>query len=194
MLNSHEELVRGASLRGSPDVFTLACAERLGRALGTQLLRHGQVQPGGAVIVGRGEEAAARVARDGLACGLVACGLVVHDLGVTTSDAITAALRQLRAGGGVLVGVASGSLGLMCFVGARPLVGEGLKELAAIADAGVFASGAGRFVSSVASAPGVLLFPEAALAAAEPDKEQGEGDGSSAIAAAWGAASDESQA
>ena len=150
------ELVRGASLRGSPAVFTAATALRLGRAVGTLLRRRSDAPGRAPVVVGRAGEGPELIVRDGLCQGLVLSGFDVVDLGVCESDLFTFALRTRGEGGaasdgaatgGALVGTTGDSLGVMLFAGARPLVGEGLVELARIADKGAFCVGAGTLGS-----------------------------------------------
>jgi hypothetical protein len=144
------ELVRGASLRGSPSVFSTTMTLRLGRAVATLLRRRSDAR--GPVVVARGGDGAELIARDGLCQGLVLGGLDVVDLGRAESDLFTFALRQPfdergQPLGGALVGTTGDSVGVMLFTGSRPLVGEGLVELARIADEGCFVVGAGTLSS-----------------------------------------------
>jgi hypothetical protein len=138
------DLVRGASLRGAPSSFTPAASLRLGRAVGTLLRRRSEAA--GSVIVARGGDGPQLAVRDGLVQGLVLSGFDVVDLGHAESDLFTFALRTQGALGGALVGVAGESLGVMLFTQARPLVGEGLVELARLAEEGAFCSGSGSLV------------------------------------------------
>ncbi|MDP2343262.1 MAG: hypothetical protein Q8O67_20050 [Deltaproteobacteria bacterium] len=135
------ELVRGASLRGAPTVFTPESSLRLGRAVGTLLRRRSDNR--GPVVVARGGEGAELTARDGLVQGLVLSGFDVVDLGRAESDLFTFALRSEHATGGALVGTTGESVGVMLFAGPRPLVGETLVELARVAEDGGFCAGAG---------------------------------------------------
>lgn len=139
------DLVRGASLRGSPSVFTTTMSLRLGRAVATMLRRRSDAK--GPVIVARGGDGPELIARDGLCQGLVLGGLDVVDLGRAESDLFTFALRHESAIGGALVGTTGDSVGVMLFSGSRPLVGEGLVDLARIADDGGFIAGAGALVA-----------------------------------------------
>lgn len=135
------ELVRGASLRGSPSTFSLTMTQRLGRAVATLLRRRSDAR--GPVIIARAADGHELVARDGLCQGLLMGGVDVVDLGRAESDLFTFALRHEGALGGVLVGTTGESVGVMLFAGIRPLVGESLSALAKIADDGGFVGGAG---------------------------------------------------
>ncbi len=135
------ELVRGASLRGAPSVFSTTMALRLGRAVATLLRRRGASD--GPVLIARGSDGPELIARDGLCQGLVLGGLDVVDLGRAESDLFTFALRHESACGGALVGTTGDSVGVMLFAASRPLVGEGLVDLARIADEGAFVTGIG---------------------------------------------------
>lgn len=146
------DLVRGASLRGSPATFSSVTSIRLGRAVGTVLRRRGHSSP--TVVLARGATAVDAAVRDGLVTGLILSGLRVVDLGVVESDRFTAALRvrppsTLRGAdawpalGGVLVGCTTDAVGVMLFSGVRPLVGEALVDIAAVAEAGVFVTTVG---------------------------------------------------
>jgi len=143
------DLVRGASLRGSPAQLGTIPSLRLGRAIGTlwRRARPGARSP--TVVVGRSRGAAEAAARDGVVAGLVASGFVVADLGIVESERFTGALRQGPADddpaarlwpvvGGVLIAATGESLGVMLFDGLRPVVGPRLGELACAADAGAF--------------------------------------------------------
>jgi hypothetical protein len=66
------ELVRGASLRGAPAVFTPESSLRLGRAVGTLLRRRSDAR--GPVVVARGGEGPELTLRDGLCQGLLLSG------------------------------------------------------------------------------------------------------------------------
>lgn len=139
------ELVRGASLRGVPGVFTPKTSLRLGRAVGTLLRRRSEGRS--VVVVARGGHGSAELsARDGLCQGLVLSGFDVVDLGCAESDLFTFALRHENATGGALVGTTGESVGVMLFAGPRPLVGEHLVELARVADEGGFCAGLGSMV------------------------------------------------
>ena len=143
------DLVRGASLRGAPDVFSFSASLRLGRAIGVLLRRRGL--SASTTLVGRsGGPAEARV-RDGIVAGFLASGLSVADLGVVLSDQFTAALRRGPARGvrgasswpvgtGVLISATGESVGVMLFEGTRPLVGEHLGVVARLADEGLCVS------------------------------------------------------
>lgn len=135
------ELVRGASLRGSPAVFSLTMTQRLGRAIATLLRRRSEGR--GPVVVARQNDGAELVARDGLVQGLVLGGADVVDLGRCESDLFTFALRHEGAVGGVLVGTTGENIGVMLFAGTHPIVGEALVTLAGIAERGAFVVGAG---------------------------------------------------
>ncbi len=140
------DLVRGAGLRGSPELLGPGPSLRLGRAIGTMFRRR---QPASqTVVLGRSAGAAEAVVSDGVAAGLVASGFVVADLGVVESDDFTAALRRgpnhalarWPVVGGVIISAAGDSVGVMLFAGHKPLFGEHLSAVAAIADAGAFAN------------------------------------------------------
>jgi hypothetical protein len=109
------------------------------------------------VVLGRSAGAAEAVVSEGVAAGLVASGFVVADLGVVESDDFTAALRRgpkhplarWPVVGGVIISAASDSVGVMLFAGHKPLFGEHLSAVAAIADAGAFATVDGGAVVAV---------------------------------------------
>lgn len=139
------DLVRGASLRGAPDVFTFSASLRLGRAIGALLRRRGLSTS--TTLLGRSGGSAEALVRDGIVAGLTATGLSVADLGVVQSDQFTAALRRGPARGvrgasfwpvgtGVLISATGDSVGVMLFEGTRPLVGEHLGVVARLADEG----------------------------------------------------------
>jgi len=155
------DLVRGASLRGAPAIFSSSTSIRLGRAVGTVLRRQGHSSP--TVVLGRGSSAVDAAVRDGLVTGLILSGLRVVDLGVVESDRFTAALRKgppstLRGAdawpalGGVLVGCSADAVGVMLFAGARPLVGDALVDVAAVAEAGVFVATVGGALTVIDTA------------------------------------------
>jgi hypothetical protein len=170
------DLVRGASLRGSPAQLGVVPSLRLGRAIGTLWRRS---RPGvqiPTIVVGRTRGAAEATARDGLVAGLVASGFVVADLGIVESERFTGALRQGPAAadvaarlwpvvGGVLIAATGDSLGVMLFDGLRPVVGPRLTELARTADAGAFCvHGGGQ----------VVLVDTRTLPPAAPLEERGD--------------------
>ena len=109
------------------------------------------------VVLGRSAGAAEAVVSDGVAAGLVASGFVVADLGVVESDDFTAALRRGPSHhlarwpvvGGVIISAAGDSVGVMLFAGQKPIFGEQLAGVAAIADAGTFAAIDGGAVVAV---------------------------------------------
>jgi len=165
------DLVRGASLRGPPAAFSSTTSLRLGRAMGTVLRRQGHAST--TVLVGRGTAIVDAAVRDGLVAGLVLSGLRVVDLGVIESDRFIAALRQgpdsdVRGAdawpvlGGVLVGSTGDAVGVMSFSGARPLVGEALVGIAAVAEAGAFVAAVGGGLTVVDTA--LVPWPRAEIA------------------------------
>lgn len=141
------DLVRGASLRGPAARLTATTTLRLGRAIAGEVRRR---TPGiDTVLIGRGADAADVDVRNGLVAGLVLGGVHVVDLGVVESDRFTAALRagppeDVRgadawpAAAGILIASTSDSVGVMIFSGTRPIVGDGLTQIAAAADRGTF--------------------------------------------------------
>ena len=167
------DLVRGASLRGSPAQLGTIPGLRLGRSIGTVWR---QARPGAGsttVVVGRSRGAAEAAARDGLVAGLVASGFIVADVGVIESERFTGVLRQgpsaddpfsrlWPAVGGVFVASTGESLGVMLFDGMHPVVGSRLTELARTADTGIFCiHGGGHIVSIETRTLPMAAAPEA---------------------------------
>lgn len=166
------DLVRGASLRGSPAQLGVIPCVRLGRAIGTVWRHARQGSRGLSVVVGRSRGSAEAAARDGLVAGLVASGFVVADVGVVESERFTGMLRQGPAAnapgsrvwpatGGVFVGTSGESLGVMLFDGITPVVGSRLAELARAADIGAFCvHGGGHIVSVESRTMPLVVAPE----------------------------------
>jgi hypothetical protein len=148
-LTSFASLVRGSSFRGD----TTLDAARLGRALGTWLRRKTATARARVVVARADDDATLRV-RDGLVQGLLLCGHDVKDVGAVASDVFTFALRHLDAAAGVVVTPAGeGAVSLIVFFQGRPLVGDGLQALAALADGEDFSAGEGSLdVVDVAAA------------------------------------------
>ncbi len=161
------DLTGTATLRGRFGVdLDAEAAERLGRALGTLARRR---QSKGRLLVGRTGKGARAELRDGLVRGLVLCGYDTVDVGVTSPEAFAPGLKELSAAGGVLLQAEAQDAALQVvifFLDKGPLVGGALHALAALADQGDFAAGAGTLVTTTledalrsSRAPAATGFP-----------------------------------
>lgn len=136
------ELLRGATLQGDPATLNAARCIKLGRALGTLTRRRTAGGGRQRVVIARGDDGNTVAVRDGLVSGLLLCGHDVKDIGVAPSDVFTFALRHLDAAAGAVIADGD-ALSIMFFMGGRPLVGEGLQQLGALADGEDFSAGEG---------------------------------------------------
>lgn len=139
-------LFRELEIRGVPaEGMTEAFAERLGRALGTLSRQKGSGNAG--FVVGRDQGDILARLRDGLVRGLVLSGQHVIDVGVVDPRRHEFAMIHLARPAGVFVtgpeGHAPSSAGFEVLVGGGPLIGEALRELQELTDAGDFSAGAG---------------------------------------------------
>lgn len=139
------ELLRGATLQGDATTLTAASCLKLGRALGTLTRRRMGAPPAHArhrVVVARGDDGRTMAVRDGIVRGLLLSGHDVKDIGTAPSDLFTFALRHFDAAAGAVVADGD-ALSIMFFMGGRPLVGEGLQALGALADGDELSAGEG---------------------------------------------------
>jgi hypothetical protein len=161
---SFSALVRGSSLRAESSTFDAA---RFGRGFGTWLRRKTSA-PRARVVVARADDEATLTVRDGLVQGLLLCGHDVKDVGAVASDGCTFALRHLAAAAGIVVTPAGeGAVSLIVFFQGRPLVGDGLQSLAALADGEDFSAGEGSLD---------IVDIDAAFRSAPKDLESSEGN------------------
>lgn len=139
---SFAELIQDAAMSGDTTGLDVAAATRLGRAFGTALRRR---SGGGAltVVVARTGQAEELGLRDGLVRGLVLAGHHVKDLGLADEAELSFALGQLGAAGAVLASAHDGARQLRFWLGQRPMAGEALAEVAALADGEDFSAGEG---------------------------------------------------
>lgn len=140
---SFSDLIHGAELQGDAAQLDVAVATRLGRAFGTALRRR---TGGGSkvVVIGRAANGEELPLRDGLVRGLLLSGHDVRDIGVASAELFAFAIAHLGAAGGALVLPASAGRRALTFsLGKRPLAGDALVELAALADGEDFSAGEG---------------------------------------------------
>jgi hypothetical protein len=137
---SCSELVGETGFRGSPVAFSSAVCVRLGRAIGTWLRRQGH----GAqhVVMARLSNGGEADVRDGLVCGLVLAGLHLVDAGCVGHDRFVATLQAppVPVVGGLSLSSTDDAITLNLFYGVRVVNDAALNEVAALADAGVFAA------------------------------------------------------
>lgn len=141
---SFADLIQGSTLQAEPARFDLVAATRLGRAFGTALRRR---TGGGAqvVVLARGGSGAELPLRDGLARGLLLSGHDVRDIGVAGAELFAFAGAHLGAAGAALVmPFESGRCAVTFSLGRRPLAGDALAEIAALADGDDFSAGEGK--------------------------------------------------
>ncbi|MFP3867807.1 MAG: phosphomannomutase/phosphoglucomutase [Desulfobacteraceae bacterium] len=114
----------------------------LGRALGTYFQRQGQRR----IVVGQDCRLSSPEVAGRLQAALVNCGCQVMDVGVCPTPVLYFAVRQLQAGGGVMVTASHNPPefnGFKICSGPHTLFGEEIQELRQLALAGEFISGPG---------------------------------------------------
>lgn len=139
-------IFREYDLRGiAGQDLTSKVAEHIGRAVSTYLIRQGRKR----IALGRDCRLSSGMLRDGLAAGLVAGGLEVHDIGICPTPLLYYAIQHLRLDGGVMI---TGSHnppdynGFKVAAGDQTIHGEQIQELRRILESGNLAEGRGRIV------------------------------------------------
>jgi phosphomannomutase/phosphoglucomutase len=139
-------IFREYDLRGiAGQDLTPGVAERIGRSVSTYLHRQGRHR----IALGRDCRLSSGVLRDGLAEGLLAGGLEVHDIGICPTPLLYYAIRHLELEGGIMI---TGSHnppdynGFKVAAGDQTIHGEQIQELRRILDNGDLAEGKGTVV------------------------------------------------
>lgn len=139
-------IFREYDLRGiAGQDLTSRVAELIGRAVSTYLRRQGCRH----IALGRDCRLSSGMLRNGMAAGLVAGGMEVHDIGICPTPLLYYAIHHLGLEGGVMI---TGSHnppdynGFKVAAGDRTIHGEQIQELRRILDTGVLSEGQGSLL------------------------------------------------
>jgi phosphomannomutase len=139
----HPSIIRAYDIRGVfDDTLSIEDARAVGAAFGTMVLGRG----GRSIVVGQDGRSSSPALATALCDGLASTGAIVRRIGLGPTPMLYFAERALAADGGIMV---TGSHnppdhnGFKMVVGCAALHGDGIRDLAAIADRGEFLTGDG---------------------------------------------------
>jgi phosphomannomutase/phosphoglucomutase len=141
------EIFKAYDIRGIVDrTLTVEAARLIGQALGTIARRKGVTT----FVVGRDGRLSGPKLAQALAAGLNATGVDVIDVGVVATPMVYFATHHFKTGSGAMV---TGSHnppeynGLKIMIAGETLAAEAIQEVRKVAEAGAFATGAGKTTS-----------------------------------------------